>query len=252
MSAELSHDSDTVSRPATDQWLYVAMAVVFLIVALLGFLPTSTELIAQVRSGDVPPPPLILHAHAVLMSAWLVLLLVQAMLMAQGHARVHRRLGVTSMVLASMMVATMIAVVMHRFELLALLPADLNATEVAQANQMAFNLTLINAGSVLLFPVLYLWAVFARRRDPEAHKRLMILATVVLMSPAIGRMVAVHPVLPDFGLNGADARHLYLILLLVPVLARDTIRSGSPHRAYWLGFVPVVVYMTVAHFLWQV
>lgn len=252
VSVELSIGSRTIRRPAADQWLYVAMAVVFVLIALLGFLPTSTELVARVLAGEAPRPPLILHAHAAVMAAWLVLLLVQTVLMAKDNPRLHRRLGTASFVLAPLMLAAMIAIVVRRFELLASLPADLDAAAVAQATRMAFNLTLINAGSLLLFPVFYVWAIVARRRDQDSHKRIMILATLVLMSPAIGRMVAVHPILPDFGLNGADARHLYVLLLLLPVLVHDTLRLGAPHRAYVLGLVPVIAYMTAAHFLWQV
>lgn len=58
MSEELSIGSQT-TRPTADQWLYVAMAVAFVLVALVGFLPTSTELVVRVLAGEAPRPLLI-------------------------------------------------------------------------------------------------------------------------------------------------------------------------------------------------
>ncbi len=78
----------------------------------------------------------------------------------------------------------------------------------------------------------------------------MILATLVLMIPALGRMLSVSRIIPDFGLSIIDARHFYMLLLIVPALIYDTLKLGRPHRAYIYGLTLVGVWIVAAHFLW--
>ena len=76
-----------------DRWIFVLMALWFITITLTGFIPTSLEKIAAVQAGMRPPFPMMLHAHAVLMGAFLVLLLVQALLVATGRQQRHQKLG---------------------------------------------------------------------------------------------------------------------------------------------------------------
>ncbi len=250
MAVETAVDWRDAEWPVADQWVYVGMAGLFVLTAVIAFVPTSTALVADVVAGNSPLPPVMLHLHAAAMVSWLLLFVAQTVLVARGKRRLHRTLGTLSFLLAPLMVIGMVGVVSWRFDVIAALPSTTDPALLHQAKLDGWNLTLINAGSILLFPVFYVWAILARRKDSETHKRMMILATVVLMSPAIGRMVAVNPVLPALGLNGADARHLYELLLLTPALVYDTLRRGMPHRAYLVGLGPILAYMTVAHFAW--
>lgn len=56
-----------------DRWIYVFTALLFLAVVMAGFVPDSLTKIAAVETGQRPPFPPILHAHAVLMGAWIML-----------------------------------------------------------------------------------------------------------------------------------------------------------------------------------
>ena len=69
-----------------DRWIFVFMAALFFVTALAGFIPDSLMKIAAVKAGERAPFPLVLHVHAVLMGAWLSLLLAQTTLMATGNA----------------------------------------------------------------------------------------------------------------------------------------------------------------------
>ena len=109
---------------------------------------------------------------------------------------------------------------------------------------------LIHGASYLLFPAFYLWAILVRRRDNETHKRLMILATLVLMIPGLGRLLSITGVLPDFGLNIIDARHFYLSLLIVPALIYDVVKYRMPDRSYLVGVALLGAWIITAHFLW--
>ena len=76
-----------------DRWIFVAMAVWYIIVVLVGFIPDSMMKIGMVEAGIRPPFPPILHAHALVMGSFLLVLLAQTWLMATGRPANHMRLG---------------------------------------------------------------------------------------------------------------------------------------------------------------
>ena len=96
--------SGTPRAHAIDRWIFVFMAAWFIAIVLAGFIPDSLIKIDAVRAGERPPFPLVLHAHAVLMGSFLLLLLAQAWQMATGRSAQHMRLGMVAMVLAPALV----------------------------------------------------------------------------------------------------------------------------------------------------
>jgi hypothetical protein len=61
----------------------------------------------------VPDVALIVHVHAALMTAWLILLLAQTASMSMGRRRLHVQLGLFSLALAPAMVVAMISVTLQ-------------------------------------------------------------------------------------------------------------------------------------------
>ena len=96
--------SGTPRAHAIDRWIFVGMAAWFIAIVLAGFIPDSLMKIEMVRTGERPPFPPILHAHAVLMGSFLLLLLAQAWLMATGRTGRHMQLGMLAMVLVPALV----------------------------------------------------------------------------------------------------------------------------------------------------
>ena len=96
--------SGTPRAHAIDRWIYVFTAASFIAIVLAGFIPSSLGKIAAMQAGQRPPFPLVMHVHAVLMGAFLLLLLAQTVLVATGRQALHMRLGLASMVLAPAMV----------------------------------------------------------------------------------------------------------------------------------------------------
>ena len=79
---------------------YLTMALATTLVVIAGFAP-SYYLRPFVRVTHYPTGipvsptlPLLIHIHAVVLSLWLVLLLVQTTLVAAGRTEVHKRLGI--------------------------------------------------------------------------------------------------------------------------------------------------------------
>ena len=65
----------------SSDYIYLFMALFFVLTAVAGFIPTSFGLISRVASGQQPLPPFIVHFHAASFSLWLILLLAQSNLM---------------------------------------------------------------------------------------------------------------------------------------------------------------------------
>lgn len=231
-----------------DRYVYVSMAVLLVATAVIGFAPTSSALIAAVAAGQRPAPPAILHVHAIAMSAWLALLLVQTSLVTTARTAVHRRIGMASLAVAPLVLFSMVMVTVGPIVFL----GGLTATELERFGVnvdavWGFLTTQIRA--IVLFPVFFVWALLARRSDLETHKRMMLLATIVPLGAAFGRLVGVSRWLPGQELFETHlVPDLYQLTLLVPVVVYDVLRRGAVHRAYVIGITLLVGTMLLAHF----
>jgi len=220
-----------------DRWIYVFMAVLFLATVLAGFIPDSIAKVNAVQAGQRPPFPPVLHIHAVLMGAWIMLLVAQTSLMATGWRAYHRQLGLASMVLAPAMVVTgFILVPTMYFMVWGALQSGLPpAAEAGLTETLAFqtNIALFQIRAGVVFPLMVGLAVAARGKDAGLHKRLMILATVTPLPAAIDRLGWLPSSLPA----SPATIDLYLLLWIAPMFFWDLYRLGRIHRAYliWLG-----------------
>ncbi len=218
----------------SDRLLFLFMTVLFLAVAMAGFAPRS----AAILTGRTPVPPLVIHLHVAVMVSWMLLLVVQTSLVSTGRMRLHRALGTISFGLAPVLFAVLTTAAIVRY-------ADLTR---AGLGPFASNILLVQIRAIVLFPLFYLWAISARVRDPATHKRMMLLATLVLLDAAIARMAW----LP--GRNSAityDDVHAYLLLVLAPALVFDWVHLGRVHRAYVLGLAILAPWILATHFLWN-
>jgi hypothetical protein len=175
---ELGPRSDRVSQSRLDRGYYVGTAVAALAVTFAGFAHSF-----YLRPASMPSLAPLVVVHGLVFSCWVLLFLTQTTLIATGHTRVHRRLGVAGAGLAVLMVVLgpMVAIPAARR---GALPGD----------PLAFLLVML--GDLLLFAG-FVAAGISQRHHSETHKRLMVLATVNLLPPAISRWpIAVgHPAL---------------------------------------------------------
>jgi hypothetical protein len=234
-----------------DRWIYVFMAGFFLVITLVGFIPDSIEKLAAIRADRRPPFPLVLHVHAILMGAWLLLLLAQTSLVATNRRAFHRRLGVVSLVLVPAMVTAgviLVPLVFRTFWSFGVSPPA--GAEVAALPELAkrlSNLFLLQIRIGILFPLFVAWALLVRRKDPETHKRLMILATILLLPAAIDRIDWLPHTLPA----SATSVDLYMLLCATPMFIRDVVRCGRVPRAYVIWIAVGLPFTIAAHSLWS-
>jgi hypothetical protein len=153
-----------------------------------------------------PALPLFLHIHGALFTAWVLLFVAQTSLVTANRADLHRRLGVVGAVLAVTMIISGPAVAIESARL-----ARPALGVLAHASPLF--VLVIPLGSVVVFAVLVGLGLYYRRR-PDAHKRLMLLATLALLPPALARIQILNAVGPQafFGVT---------VLFVVAVVAYD-------------------------------
>lgn len=118
--------------------------------------------------------PLIVHIHAVAFVGWLVLFTIQILLVRTKNLALHKKMGLVSFGLIPVMLilGVLTAIITQRL-LYGTPDGDLHFSSVQFGNMLMFG-CLAGAG-------LYL------RKDYVAHKRLMLLATLVLTEPGFSR-----------------------------------------------------------------
>jgi 4-amino-4-deoxy-L-arabinose transferase-like glycosyltransferase len=140
-----------------------------------------------------PLPSLVVHAHGVVMTAWVILFSVQVGLVSARRVRLHQRLGYVGIGLAVLVIVLGVWT--------ALGAARRGSTSTPpDPSQPAFSI--VPLGDILMFTLFFGGAVHFRR-TPRRHKGLMLLTAVSILPPAIGRLpitlVQAHPLV--FGLG---------------------------------------------------
>ena len=235
---------------ALDRWIFVAMAGWFIAIVLAGFIPDSLMKIADVEAGRRPPFPLVLHAHAVLMGSFLLLLFGQTWLMATGRRNLHMQLGITGFALAGALVAVGFMLVNTNYAMLygaTQSPDPAVAAGASEGLSIWENIMLLQIRIGILF-VLFLGIGFkARGNDSGMHKRMMILATAMALPAGIDRIPWIPHTMPGSPLSP----DLYTLLAVSPMLVWDVVRNGYLHRAWVIWFAVTIPCAVVVNLLWD-
>lgn len=229
-----------------DRWIFVFMAGWFVTTALAGFIPVSISKINAVMAGERPPFPAILHIHAILMGAWLLLLLAQTWLMATGRRALHKQLGLASLVLAPAIVIAGIYLLQTVYTERGAVLADMDIEAALDSKSRWSGILLEQFRMGIAFTVLVGWALIVRKSDPQVHKRLMILATVYPLLAGIDRL----PWLPKVLADRATFFDLALLIWIAPILIWDLVRSGRVQKSYLIWFGVGIPLAIPIHVLW--
>jgi hypothetical protein len=133
---------------------------------------------------DYAHAPLESHLHGMLMVLWLGLLVSQSLLAGRGTLGLHMAMGWVSVIMVPAIV------IVASFACLAALASG----RVPPFFTPAYFLALVHV-SMLLFAVLVMAAVVLRE-DAGWHKRLMVGSTVLLLEPALGRVLPMPLIMP--------------------------------------------------------
>ncbi len=215
MSATPVSAASSVRTERPDRPLFVGALVFVLVVVFAGFAPTFY------LKGWFGTPPLsnLLFAHGLVMSSWLALFIAQTALVEVGRADLHRRLGVIGVGVAILVVVVGVAAAL-----------DAGRRGFSPAPQVTPQMFLaIPLVDMLVFAIL-VGSALAKRRQSATHKRLMLLATVGILTPAVARLPV--DALKQAGLPAFFAVTIVCVLLVVAI---DTLRHRRLHPAFGWG-----------------
>jgi hypothetical protein len=215
---------------------FFGMSIALLLAVVIGFAPTLY--LSAFR--DSPPLPGHLHVHGAILTGWFVWLAVQTSLIRANRIALHRRLGAVGAVLG---LAVVFAGPLATFNVMPRIRAagfDLDmdigtlgigglGSGVSIARFMS-GVVWANLASIVTFAVLLLSAILLRRRS-ESHKRLMLLASISIVAPALARISR----WPALGGEQGPFIPLALLLLLLAVVLHDVVSRRRVHPATWRG-----------------
>ena len=205
-----------------DRYFYFFMSLLIALVVVYGFSHTIDESLIH----PVIRRPFILYIHAAVFSTWLVFFIFQSALIRTHHVLLHRLAGWFGVALgiAIPVLGVSTAITMARFDTVRLYETDAAA------------FLIVSFFDITAFTIPFALAIYFRR-NPEYHRRLMLIATCALTAAAFGRFPP--QILPSEAFYaGVD----FLILLGV---ARDLILNRRVHRVYLYALPTLIACQTV-------
>jgi hypothetical protein len=205
---------------------------VLLLIVLVGFAPSFY---LRATFPHVHQLPVLLHIHGAVLTAWFVLTVVQGWLIRSQRYEVHRKLGYIAAGYAAVVI---------------ILGTLANLRLISEIDSVSDGENIVVWGN---FFTLVMFAVFVSlavvfRAHPDAHKRLILLASMSIVGPALARF----PRWPIFA-GGMEAGRNYaiggLLIMFALLLTYDIVTRRKPHPASWIGMIAIVVSLAGAVFL---
>lgn len=200
----------TPQRRVIERRFYIGAAIGAILIVFAGFART------YYLKGVFGAPPILelVHIHGIVMTSWFLLFLVQVGLVATRHTNIHRKVGVGGTILAALMVIISVATAISA------------ARRGVSPGPPPLVFLVIPLGDLLVFSIL-VTAGISLRKKLTTHKRLMLMASMGILTPAIARIplefIATGGPLVFFGLTD---------LLILAVIAVDTVRNRRLHPAF--------------------
>ncbi|MBV8852966.1 MAG: hypothetical protein JOY91_06175 [Sinobacteraceae bacterium] len=211
------------------RWFFFVLACLMMVVIAIAFAPTF-YLRGLLRSHVIEAgltPYIVLHG--IVLTSWFVLFLAQAWMVATNRARLHRSLGVLGAALATAVLVLSIIVLLH----VPARDAAIGATTAQIALEVVGDL-----GLLVLFTGLVTAAILNRHR-PDVHKRLMALASVSLLAPALARWTGAAAGMP---LSAIVPQFAFIAALMI----YDKVTWRRVHPATYWGIASYIVVVSVS------
>lgn len=225
------------SQTRRDNYFFFVYALFLLSVVILGFAPSLFLRFAF----ETPSIPFYLHLHGAILTGWFIWVVAQAWLIRINNPALHMKLGYFAAaygfaVVVGGLMAT-VNVVSRDFGLDLTFDTDMADVDPALGIGISY-LTFIsgvvwaNIVSVTTFAILLASAVIFRSNS-AAHKRLILIATVSILGPALARISRLEI------LGGEQGPFIpaALLTLLAAIIVYDLITLKNVHKASLAGIV---------------
>jgi hypothetical protein len=219
--SRIVHDGASLARPG-QRWFWLAGALFAALVVFAGFSPTF-----YLRTlFGTPQLSTLKLVHGTVFSAWIVLFVAQTWLVATNRRDAHRALGAFGALLLAAM-----CVVGYRMAI----ESGRSGFTPDPAKVSALSFMAVPLFDLGVFALLVSAALVLRARS-DWHKRLMLVATLSLLPPAIARVALQFPPLPVLPIAfGGTA----LVIVATIVLDRVTLRRLHP-AMLWGGLLVIL------------
>jgi phage shock protein PspC (stress-responsive transcriptional regulator) len=211
------------------RYFYFLMSLLLAAIVVDGFKRTVNDHLFH----PAVPRPFILWIHAGAFAGWVVFFILQSTLVRVHKVSWHRFLGWFGAVLAAVMVPLGVttSIIMARFDIVQL--------HQSESDTRAF--LSIPFLDMIVFGVCIGLGIYWRTK-PEFHRRLIFIATCMLMDAAFGRFDYVF-----------DHNLFYpcLDLLILLGVARDLMVDGRVHKVYRYALPLMVVGQSLAVYMWR-
>jgi hypothetical protein len=217
-----AHVKSPVVPPGTDRRFFTGLGVAVALSVFAGFAPTYY---LKGLYGTRALSPFV-HFHGMLFTSWILLFVTQTTLVAAKRTDLHRRLGSVGALLAVAMLVVGAAV----------------AIAGVKRGQAPLEALAVPLGGLAIFAVLVGVALY-NRRNRDSHKRLMMLATIVVAGAGLDRLLFPTGMLAFSGLplNTYTSMSLTAVFLLACVIY-DLITRGHVHSAFLWGGISVMAW----------
>jgi hypothetical protein len=197
---------------AATQSFFFYMGILLTSIVLLGFIPPVLS-----KPDGALSLPLLYHIHGVVFVSWFGLFTLQAYLVRGRRLALHRQLGQGSIVIAIAMLVTGYFMMRAAYAL-----PEFAIGENSHVASMMFPFTdLVNFSIVFVLG-------FLNRSNGPGHKRLMLLAGLLILDPAVARLIqtigAPFPLIPVVELG-----------LFALLIGYDLLTLKKPHWCSLLG-----------------
>lgn len=218
---------------ARERRFYGRMAIAMLVIVFIGFAPSFyLRGMIHVPRPNSPMTPVIWE-HGIVFTAWMLLFWWQTKLIAAGNRATHMKLGVGGFGLAILMLGLMFVTATQ---------------QVARVTQPPFvdplTWTAVPLSTIPQF-IIFLWLGWQHRRDPQAHKRAMLILALLMMEPAVGRF-PIFP--PSFG--GQYIAAFMSWALILPLVIWDRRSRGELHWMTMLGLFVTAAVLVLRFSVW--
>lgn len=214
---------DTATRH--ERLFFLGMAILLALTVVVGF-----GLNAARYQFDVSIFPPHVHVHAAIFVSWICLYVIQNGLVVAQTLSLHRALGLFGAALA---------VLMTGYGLFTTI-ACLQRGAVPPFFPPSVFLLIDGLGVMVFFGLVC--AALIMRHSPAWHKRLMLGATILVISPAFGRALP----MPMLGALAPWAVFICMIIYVVIGMAYDLIKDRRIHPAYLVvAFVLTVLQLAI-------
>jgi hypothetical protein len=190
---------------------YSSMAILLCVCVFIGFAPTYFQ--GGMMRAQLPSP--VLHVHGAVFTLWMVLFVVQIAFISARRVKWHRSFGTVAFCLPPIMIV---------LGVIAAIDALHRGVKIGPLDpfvSVAIPLLGITGFTVVIY------ASWRARRRPDAHKRLILIATIGLVAAAFGRFPWGRIGLPPAAGAVTGVGSLLLILLVYELISIRRIHRST-------------------------